>query len=36
VEVHAAGDIAGLDDIAGYLGVADLTSYFTLAGTGAF
>jgi hypothetical protein len=36
MEMHAAGDIAGLDDIAGHLGAVDLASYFTRAGIGAF
>jgi hypothetical protein len=36
VEVHAAGDIAGLNDIAGHLGTADFAPYFTRAGVRAF
>jgi hypothetical protein len=36
VEVHAAGDITGLDDIATHLSAVDLTSYFTRTGIGVF
>jgi hypothetical protein len=32
VEVHPAGDITSLDDIAGHLGTANLASYFTRTG----